>query len=402
MIQRLVAIILLSLTMGCQNESSLILENANIINVATGTIDTYNVLIKGTKISKISKEHLGGDNSIDLKEKYIIPSMWDMHVHIQGDRSKLSKFFDQGVLGIRDLGAFRLESVDSLVKWKRELNENKSIQLPVVEYAGLINNDTTCYQGHRHIANYKDLLDSYNYSKDIGSSYYKVHNCFPYHLLPQLDSLAQINNFKFGGHIPEGIDPLQYINQFDNINSIEHVSVLLRALSFRKENPLNITEAVRLLDGTYLDSLAHTMKEKNIAFTPNLLSEVEFIKSYPEAQKHLGENLLKKFRAYVKRLSDHGVILLAGTDNNIESDDEVTLFQELALLSQAGLTPLQVLQSATINADKTMGKPLNLVQENMAARFIILNNNPLEDLTALQSVSGIVQYGSYTEIKEKL
>ncbi len=398
--ETLIVVLILSLFLGCKEPSAYVIENVQIVDLKSGETNSYNLLIRDDKIERLSNEKIKGFRKIDLKGKYLMPSLWDMHVHLHADRSKLTNYFRNGVLGLRDMGAFTTPEVDSLVKWNTELRKDPSLRQSHIAYAGLINNDTTCYHGHRNIGDYQDLIDSYRYLDEIGSSFYKIHNCFPYELLPQLDSIAEVQNFAFGGHIPEGMDPLEYVKEFDNINSIEHVSVLLRALNNRKEMPLTLMEAVTLLDGGYLDTLAVAMKEKNIAFTPNLLSEVEFIDSYPEEQKHLGEAFLARLNNYVKRIAEHGVLILAGTDSGLDSDPDVTLYKELELLSAAGLSNLQVLQTATINADMALGQAVNLITERSEASFVILDHNPLEDLSTLKHVFGIVHNGDYVELAE--
>ena len=125
---------------GCADESAYVLENAQVINVKTGEISTYNLLIKDERIETISQNTIKGYRTINLEGKYIIPSLWDMHVHIHANKPKLMNYFNQGVLGIRDLGAFSTGEVDSLVKWKQELEENKALHQPDIEYVGLINN----------------------------------------------------------------------------------------------------------------------------------------------------------------------------------------------------------------------------------------------------------------------
>ena len=398
MMKPIVSILLLCFLLGCKKESSLVLQNARIINVKTGEIAAFDILIEGTRIAKISEEELSGTHRVNLEGNYIIPALWDMHVHLHGDRSKLDQLFDHGVLGVRDLGAFEAKGIDSLITWKRKLVKDPTFRIPEIVHAGYINNDTTCYEGHLHVNTYKELVESASYLSEIGSSFYKVHNCFPDELLPQLDSLATVNEFVFGGHIPEGIDPLQYVRQFENINSIEHMSVLLRGVSFREEQPLNLIEAVTLLDGPYLDSLAVLMKEKNISLTPNLLSEVAFIKSYPEDKKEIGEAFLLRLMKYAKRFSEHGVNILAGTDTGSEFEAGKSLYQELELLSEAGFSNLEVLQAATMNADYANGRIPNLIKENSSASFIILNENPLEAGLTAESLVGIVHKGTYVDM----
>jgi len=71
-----------------------------------------------------------------------------------------------------------------------------------------------------------------------------------------------------------------------------------------------------------------------------------------------------------------------------------SLWRELELLNQAGLSPLEVLQTATLNPWQYLEKPTPFpLTEGAEANFIVLDKNPLEDINHLQSLSGIVYKG---------
>lgn len=88
-------------------------------------------------------------------------------------------------------------------------------------------------------------------------------------MVEDLVKLTNAAGLKVVGHIPQGIDAIEYAKF--GVSSIEHVSVLVRALSQRKTNPLNMIQAIGLLDGKYIDDLALAMKSNGVAFSPNLL-----------------------------------------------------------------------------------------------------------------------------------
>ena len=150
------------------------------------------------------------------------------------------------------------------------------------------------------------------------------------------------------------------------------------------------------MDGNYLDSFAQVLKKGKIALTPNLRSEYLFIQQYPENQKHLGEALYGRYKNYTKRLLDSGVLLLAGSDFGLEGlEPGLSIHEELVLLSEAGMSSLQVLQIATLNPIIYLRQEENIspISVGETANFLILNENPLEDIKFTRSIYGIVNSG---------
>jgi imidazolonepropionase-like amidohydrolase len=86
--------------------------------------------------------------------------------------------------------------------------------------------------------------------------------------------------------------------------------------------------------------------------------------------------------------------ILAGTDNgNPFCFPGFSLHDELALLVESGLTPLQALQSATIN-------PLRFFNTKAAADFVILDANPLDDIHNTKKINAVVFHGRLLERKD--
>jgi imidazolonepropionase-like amidohydrolase len=93
-----------------------------------------------------------------------------------------------------------------------------------------------------------------------------------------------------------------------------------------------------------------------------------------------------------------GVKLLAGTDaGNPFAFPGFSLHDELGFMVQAGLTPLEALQTATINPAEFLGltKTLGTVEKGKVADFVLLNANPLEDIANTKSIAAVVSSGRY-------
>ncbi len=94
-----------------------------------------------------------------------------------------------------------------------------------------------------------------------------------------------------------------------------------------------------------------------------------------------------------------GVPFLAGTDTaaGVHIFPGFSLHQELALFVQAGLTPMQALQTATLNPAKFMNRPADLgtVEHGKLADLVLLDANPLEDIANTQKIRAVVLAGRY-------
>jgi imidazolonepropionase-like amidohydrolase len=94
-----------------------------------------------------------------------------------------------------------------------------------------------------------------------------------------------------------------------------------------------------------------------------------------------------------------GVPFMAGTDTaaGVHIFPGFSLHQELVLFQRAGLTPMQALQTATLNPAKFMGRTADLgtVEKGKLADLVLLDANPLEDIANTQRIRGVVLAGRY-------
>jgi imidazolonepropionase-like amidohydrolase len=100
----------------------------------------------------------------------------------------------------------------------------------------------------------------------------------------------------------------------------------------------------------------------------------------------------------LKKLEDDGVTIAAGTDaGNIGTIHGPALFREFQLMKQAGLTPMQILQCATANAAKLFGGDtgahIGKIENGYFADLIILNSNPLDDISNASNIDTVTKNG---------
>lgn len=108
----------------------------------------------------------------------------------------------------------------------------------------------------------------------------------------------------------------------------------------------------------------------------------------------------KKFAELLALLRQAGVGLLAGSDTGASNNYVFpgwSLHEELALLVEAGLTPLEALQTATRNAGRYLGLETGTVEKGKSADLVLLEANPLKDIRNTQRVHGVMARGKWLD-----
>ncbi len=97
----------------------------------------------------------------------------------------------------------------------------------------------------------------------------------------------------------------------------------------------------------------------------------------------------------LKRLYDAGISIAAGTDaGNIGTPHGPALFREFELMQTAGLTPRQILATATAGGARLMGRSdLGQLEPGMRADLMVLDHNPLVDISNVASIHRVVKAG---------
>ncbi len=100
----------------------------------------------------------------------------------------------------------------------------------------------------------------------------------------------------------------------------------------------------------------------------------------------------------LRRLQDAGITIAAGTDaGNIGTIHGPALFREFQLMKEAGLTPMQILQSATANAAKLFGGDtgahISQIAPGYFADLVILNSNPVDDIAHASDIDTVIKNG---------
>jgi imidazolonepropionase-like amidohydrolase len=143
------------------------------------------------------------------------------------------------------------------------------------------------------------------------------------------------------------------------------------------------------------------LKEMNVFLIPTALTQQKIwgmvADGPPGMKKYADENLsdMELVGHEIMKLHNAGILLLAGNDPpNFRINQHDDLYEELKIYSEAGLSNLEVLKTATSNPSKVFDlNGIGVVEAGKRANFILLNGDPIKDLTVLKQISGIWKNG---------
>jgi imidazolonepropionase-like amidohydrolase len=128
------------------------------------------------------------------------------------------------------------------------------------------------------------------------------------------------------------------------------------------------------------------------------IESFDVLKDLPESVPPPADNtaILQK---NLKRLADAGATIAAGTDaGNTRTLHGPSLHREFVLMAEAGLSPMQILVSATSNGARLMGRDdVGRIAEGMHADFLILDADPLADIRNTRRINSVFRGGSLYE-----
>jgi imidazolonepropionase-like amidohydrolase len=127
-------------------------------------------------------------------------------------------------------------------------------------------------------------------------------------------------------------------------------------------------------------------------------------KSRTVAASEGGQQLFAGELSLAQAMHRSGVLLMAGTDSpNPSILPGFSLHEELKLLVSAGFTPMEALQAATLNPARYLGKEKDLgtVETGKLADLVLLDANPLDDISNTQKIRAVIVNGRYLD-RDKL
>ena len=437
------------------------LNHINVVDIRSGKIlaDRAVVVSDGHIVNIIPSEQYqpsAGFLEVDGEGKYLIPGLWDMHTHgiKRSPQIHHPLFIRYGVTSVRDMSGCLSED-DSY--WAcpqdRDLWTNQAINgvgispRYILQSSYQTNGGNEVPEGFPRFfrldtrADAQKLLQFY---AGQNVDFIKTYTQLSAEQFQNLAEFARERNLHLAGHKPLKV-PLSTALAAD-MRSIEHGRLFLfecfkDIASFRQlDDPVAQynAELMRHMlltqDATKCAAAMADMAESNTWWVPTLTTlqmsarandatfrqderlnvipplfqyliwnpdaERAVLKGHDQNDKFVHADFFTKAKAQVGEAHSSGVTIMAGTDN---LDTYVftgsSLHDELSMLVDSGLSPLEALQSATLIPARFAGldNEFGTIEVGKRADMLILNSNPLLDISNTMDIYGVIFDGRYID-----
>jgi imidazolonepropionase-like amidohydrolase len=422
----LLAIILPSLAIAQTKTASqsqpLVLTHVTVID-ATGVppMPDMTVIVTGDRITNVGRSGQvsipRGARVLNATGKYLIPGLWDMHVHLSWTKATaLPVLVANGVTSVRDLGG-RLGELD---EWRVKIAAGL-INGPRILRAGPILNGQKFNTYQMVSGNAEETRGVVRALKEVGVDFLKTHRRMPRDSYFALIDEAKKQGLTLVGHIPMTVTP-EEASDAGQV-TIEHTETLFEGTFSAALKGRKLSDAIRQFRAEDADKLfARFVKNKTVV-DPTLVAFRSFLnasdpsvphdprsryvalslkKEWEKTAKPMSPEDLAELKAtftelreVVRQMNRAGVTLVAGSDIAGPRVPGFSLHDELVLLVEAGLTPMQALQAATLTPAKVLNKAQDLgsIEKGKIADLILLDANPLDDIRNTQRIRAVIQNG---------
>lgn len=447
------ALLLFLILPGCTSEYKYnskeftILEDVTIIDgKGNPPLSQMYIVLRDSSITHIGsmnqKLYGGSANIINLNGKYVIPGLIDVHVHVTvlktvggGKNSdeidtavslnSLKTFLDYGVTTVRNPAG-----PENAAVWLRNMIKSGQSPGPDIITSGRALNRSGGGPFVRVLSD-EDIESAIDQQHNAGVDIIKIYSTLTPAQSKKAISYAHTKGLKVIGHLQNttwteaagfGIDfithaapwsaiyiPAEYRAAYSptikgRVYWLRHIDLnkgpVPEMMKLLKENNIIVDPTLLALhtkfwgnDSMYIHSPDNTIADSVIL--KNWKSG-SFVDDWDAKDFAAAEAQWPKLQKYIKLMYDTGVTLAAGSDfPNPWVLPGVALHREMELLQQCGIAPLEVIKTATYNGALALGLHdiLGSVEINKTANLIVLNKNPLADITNTKSIFIVFKNG---------
>jgi imidazolonepropionase-like amidohydrolase len=434
----------LGATGGAQSSlPSVFIENVTVID-ATGVPPQPHrtVIVRDGKIEAIYdvSESLGRKLSgihVDGTGKFLIPGLWDMHVHMVfgdwfpwGKEVTLPLFIANGVTGVRDMGG----ELGVLQQWRKEISAGTLIGPRMVISGPMLDGPQPRFPSSIAIKTPEDGRRAVDDLKGRGADFIKLQSLIPREAVFAIADEARKQGITFVGHVPDSVRASEASNAEQK--SFEHLIGIFEGSSPLEDEFLKGSKSETKFLSTYDPARAaalfallakdHTWQCPTLVWERggNLIDQTDFAhdtrakyapaywkdvtwKRFTEEIVHgfntddlaTRKQFVEKELEVVNAMHRAGIPFLAGTDTppGVYVFPGFSLHEELQRFVAAGFTPMEALQTATLNPAKFLGMDdrLGTVEKGKLADLVLLDANPLDDIRNTQKIAAVIVNGRY-------
>jgi imidazolonepropionase-like amidohydrolase len=410
------------------------------VSIVDGTSPTpradRTVVIRGNRIvaegPADSARIPAGARVVDGRGKFLIPGLWDMHVHtvMPGGREVLALYIANGVTGVRDMAG----DWATLIAWRREIARGFLVGPRIIASGPYLEGGDVPIP-HLLVKTPADAHPAVDSLVRLGVDFVKVHSQLTRESYFAIARAARARRISFGGHVPRTVGAADASDSGQR--SIEHLLTIPNQCTPQDSAALlprfTVQAALGRCSSEDLAPLFARFVRNDTWIVPTLSAQLEIalwpkrelpgdtvarylpdsLKRYvaeifpmvpdvPPNADVVGRALFAKRLAIVGAMHRAGVHILPGTDAPLRnSPPGFGLHGELSNLVLSGLSPFAVLRAATIEAARFLGMEdsLGTVQAGKLADLVLLEGDPLSDIHNARRTVMVVANGRVYDVR---
>ncbi len=437
---------------GPHEKYDLLITNATILNVHNGEVSSGMMIgISGDVIRMVEKmknlKKYNSSNKFDAENKFVMPGLWDMHVHFRGGDSLINEnknllplFLSYGITSVRDAGG---DMTLSVMNWKDEINDGTLVGPNIFTSGPKLDGPKPAWVGSLVVETNEDIIKAMDSLESLGVDYVKMYDgSLSKEAFYGIVKEASKRNLKTTGHMPLAANILEAAQL--GLDGSEHVFYALKSCSILPDSIFQVNNGRGVLGAiaeNYEPNKAREVFEElgnnDFYITPtlevmNVLSDVaekdhsqdsllSFIgngiistyqgrvESAKKAAARGGKNIYMDMLAlsskYIPAMDESGIKIIAGSDSgafNSYCYPGASLINELSLMVKSGLSPQQALKTSVINGPLFFDLEdfYGGIEIGKMSDIIVLEENPFEDIRNLNTVSKVIKNGILYEAGE--
>ena len=399
-----------------------LIHAGNLIDVETGKIESRkSIVIKNSLITSVSDGYINKSDFqeyYDLKDSYVLPGLMDAHVHLAQEyvpkaerdlkvepefnaifaAANAIKTLNAGFTTVRNVGDGGMETISlrnainkGIVPGPRILTSGKTIA-------------TTGGHGDPTNGLPTDLYEPPTPEEGVVDSFEDIKKAVRQRYKDGTDGIKITATGGVLSVAKSGENPQFTNNELEALISIaKDYGLWVAAHAHGKEGMLRAVNAgvTSIEHGTFMDSeVMDAMKKNGTYYVPTILAgewvaEKSKIDNFfpelvrPKAAK-IGPQILDTFTKAHK----YGVKIAFGTDSGVSAHGDN--WQEFELMVKGGMSPLETIQSATLETAKLfkLENEIGKIKTGFSADIIALRDNPLENIESLKDISFVMKEGT--------
>ncbi|HJU74119.1 MAG TPA: amidohydrolase family protein [Gemmatimonadaceae bacterium] len=393
------------------------------------------VVVRGNRIvaeGPSSNVRVGAARVIEARGKYLIPGLWDMHVHtvVPAGRDMLALYLANGVTGVRDMAG----DWATLKRWREEIARRALIGPRIVASGPYLEGGDVPI-AHLLVRTPADAQPAVDSLVRLGVDFIKVHSQLSRESYFAIARAARARGIAFVGHVPRSVGATDASDSGQR--SIEHLLTIPNqctpADSVSLEPRFAVQAALGRCTSADLTPLFSKLVRNDTYVVPTLTAQLEValwpkrelpgdslagfvpdsVKRYvaqifpmpvevPPNADVVGRAVFAKRIAIVGALHRAGVRLMTGTDAPLRnSPPGYGLHHELAYFVEAGLSPHEALKAATLEPARFLGllDSLGVIAPGKVADLVLLDADPLANIRNAARSSMVLANGRLFEVR---